>query len=96
MLLCTCTLGLIIFLDITDEIRLILNESLKYLLDNEFISKVCSNKETERYTATQLGMATIASSLSPHEALIVFKEFSKARRLLVLENELHMIYLVST
>ncbi|XP_003384429.2 PREDICTED: DNA polymerase theta-like [Amphimedon queenslandica] len=84
--------------DITDEIRLILDESLKYLLENEFISKTCSNKETpgsERYTATQLGMATIASSLSPREALVVFKEFSKARRLLVLENELHMIYLVT-
>lgn len=79
-------------IDITDEIKLILADSLQYLLECQFVSKSSCNEE--RYHATQLGTATVASSLSPHEALLVFKEFSKARRSLVLENELHMIYLV--
>ena len=47
------------------------------------------------YFATQLGMATVASALSPDEALVVFSELRKARRSFVLENELHIIYLVS-
>lgn len=55
----------------------------------------CSNERNrDIYYSTQLGSATVASSLTPHEALIVFKEFNKARHSLVLENELHMIYLV--
>ena len=40
-------------------------------------------------------MATVASALSPDEALVVFPELRKARRSFVLENELHIIYLVS-
>ena len=51
--------------------------------------------ESGQYFATQLGMATVASALSPDEALIVFSELRKARRSFVLENELHIIYLVS-
>lgn len=47
------------------------------------------------YFVTQLGLATVASSLSPDEALVVFSELQKARRCFVLENELHLIYQVS-
>ena len=50
---------------------------------------------SEQYFATQLGMATVASALSPDEALVVFSELRKARRNFVLVNELHIIYLVS-
>ena len=46
------------------------------------------------FFATQLGMATVASSLSPDEALMVFSELQKARRAFVLQNELHIIYQV--
>ena len=45
--------------------------------------------------ATQLGVATVASALSPSEALVVFAELVKARKAFVLENELHLVYLVS-
>ena len=92
---CVCMINdcFVSVIDITDEIKLILADSLQYLLECQFVSKSSCNEE--RYHATQLGTATVASSLSPHEALLVFKEFSKARRSLVLENELHMIYLVS-
>ena len=44
--------------------------------------------------ATQLGLACLASSLSPDEGLTVFKELQKARQCFVLENELHIIYQV--
>lgn len=50
---------------------------------------------TSEYFATQLGKATVASALSPDEALVVFSELRKARKCFVLENELHIIYLVS-
>ena len=46
------------------------------------------------YCATQLGMATVASALSPSDALWVFSELSKARKNLALENELHLLYQV--
>ena len=41
-----------------------------------------------------LGAAVLASALSPDEGLVVFADLQKARRCLVLENELHIIYLV--
>ena len=44
--------------------------------------------------ASQLGLACLASSLSPDEGLTVFKELQKARQCFVLENELHIIYQV--
>ena len=54
-----------------------------------------ANKELkEKYLPTQLGSATLASALSPDEALAVFRELQKARRCFVLENELHIIYQV--
>lgn len=49
----------------------------------------------QRFTPTQLGAAVLASSLSPDEGLTVFAELQKARQCFVLENELHIVYLVS-
>ena len=47
-----------------------------------------------RYVATQLGLACLASSLSPDEGMQVFSELQQARKCFVLENELHVIYQV--
>lgn len=90
----------------------LLQSTIDFLLKNDFInirrgkapnSEAQSNEpppppsgESDQYFATQLGMATVASALSPDEALVVFSELRKARRSFVLENELHTIYLVST
>ena len=49
----------------------------------------------QRFAPTQLGAAVLASSLSPDEGLTVFAELQKARQCFVLENELHIVYLVS-
>ena len=51
--------------------------------------------EVEKYMPTQLGAAVLASALSPDEGLAVFVELQKARKNFVLENELHIVYMVS-
>ena len=53
-----------------------------------------SGETVERFVPTQLGSAVLASSLGPDEGLKVFAELQKARQCFVLENELHIIYLV--
>ena len=59
-------------------------------MDSEFIRLQADNN----YVATRLGLACLASSLSPDEGLTVWEELSKARKQFVLENELHLIYLI--
>ncbi|KAK3748922.1 hypothetical protein QZH41_019878, partial [Actinostola sp. cb2023] len=49
----------------------------------------------ERYVPTQLGAATVASALSPDEALVVFGDLQQARKCFVLESELHIMYQVT-
>ncbi|VDI52041.1 DNA polymerase theta, partial [Mytilus galloprovincialis] len=72
---------------------------IKFLQENEFVClqkvAVADGKEEERFCPTQLGSAVLASSLSPREGLVVFAELQKARQCFVLENELHIIYLVT-
>ena len=82
-------------------IRLLLS-AIKFLEENEFVCQRDGVDATghqqgaaiREYYATQLGLATVASALSPDEALIVFLELCKARKNFVLENELHLVYLV--
>ena len=93
--------------DPTKSARSLLRSTIEFLAEHEFIatrSTSCKTGlepgETEaelnlEYYATQLGMATVASALSPEEALVVFAELRRARRSFVLENELHTVYLVS-
>lgn len=84
------------------------SETLTFLLNNDFISSRAkptslppagaggTDPAVQELYATQLGLATVASALSPDEALVVFNELRKARRNFVLESELHIIYLVNT
>ena len=84
--------------EVTESIVL---SALTFLEENEFIAKREGSKDKEddgkavEYFATQLGVATVASALSPDEALVVLGDLKKARRNFVLENELHIIYQVS-
>ena len=96
--------------DLSCSVTTLTQETLAYLSENEFIasrngktrfqssqlqaSKVETNEDGDLY-ATQLGLATVASALSPSEALVVFAELVRARKAFVLENELHLVYLVS-
>eukprot|EP00761_Pharyngomonas_kirbyi_P007509 gb/GECH01007519.1/.p1 GENE.gb/GECH01007519.1/~~gb/GECH01007519.1/.p1 ORF type:complete len:1125 (+),score=246.86 gb/GECH01007519.1/:1-3375(+) len=66
--------------------------ALKFLEENEFLSwKIMDCK----FVATKLGKATFSSSLSPEEGLVVFEELSRARKNMVLDSELHMVYQVT-
>ena len=76
----------------TGEGNIIL-ECVEFLESGEFI-KQQEVSGSVRYVATRLGLACLASSLSPDEGLSVFSELRKARRQFVLENELHIIYLI--
>ena len=71
--------------------------ALEFLLENGFISSKPNNGSAgeQELSATKLGVATVASAFTPDVALMVFKELGEAR-MMVLENELHMIYHVSS
>lgn len=45
--------------------------------------------------ATPLGRATFASSLSPEQALVVYRDLCEARRGLVLTDELHLLHVLT-
>ena len=60
----------------------------------EFIRLQETEEGETRYVATQLGLACLASSLSPDEGSLVAAELQRARKSFVLENELHIMYQV--
>ncbi|KAM7008657.1 DNA polymerase theta [Tautogolabrus adspersus] len=67
---------------------------VEWLMENEFISIQREGQE-ERYCPTQLGAATLSSSLSPPEALGIFADLQRAMKGFVLENDLHILYLIT-
>ncbi|XP_018493658.1 DNA polymerase theta [Galendromus occidentalis] len=69
-------------------------DCVDYLVKNDFIS-VCTEDDEGRVTPTKLGLAVLASSLSPDQALLVLRELKKSRQSFVLENDLHIIYEVT-
>ncbi|XP_053273755.1 DNA polymerase theta [Pleuronectes platessa] len=69
---------------------------VEWLMDNEFISiQKEGDDHEERYCPTQLGGATLSSSLSPPEALGIFADLQRAMKGFVLENDLHILYLIT-
>ncbi|XP_070684106.1 DNA polymerase theta [Pempheris klunzingeri] len=67
---------------------------VEWLIENEFIS-IQKDGEEEQYCPTQLGAATLSSSLSPPEALGIFADLQRAMKGFVLENDLHILYLIT-
>lgn len=71
---------------------------VEWLLKNEFIHILEEEKDgtkVEVYRPTQLGSATLSSSLAPSEALGIFADLQRAMKGFVLENDLHILYLVT-
>ncbi|KAM9319608.1 DNA polymerase theta [Gastrophryne carolinensis] len=71
---------------------------VEWLLKNEFINLFEEERDgnkVEVYRATKLGSATLASSMSPMEALGIFADLQRAMKGFVLENDLHILYLVT-
>uniref|UniRef100_A0A3Q2Z9D7 DNA polymerase theta n=1 Tax=Kryptolebias marmoratus TaxID=37003 RepID=A0A3Q2Z9D7_KRYMA len=67
---------------------------VEWLMENEFIS-IQKDGRGDRYHPTQLGAATLSSSLSPPEALGIFADLQRAMKGFVLENDLHILYLIT-
>lgn len=44
------------------------------------------------YSATPLGQAIVASSLTPEDGLFVYRELRKAMQALVMDGEMHVLY----
>ncbi|XP_056408573.1 DNA polymerase theta, partial [Hyla sarda] len=71
---------------------------VEWLLRNEFIQVMEEERDGEKaevYRPTKLGSATLSSSLSPSEALGIFADLQRAMKGFVLENDLHILYLVT-
>ncbi|XP_076974314.1 DNA polymerase theta isoform X2 [Tamandua tetradactyla] len=70
---------------------------LMWLLENEFIQimEASDGIEGKVYYPTHLGSATLSSSLSPTDTLDIFADLQRAMKGFVLENDLHMVYLVT-
>ncbi|XP_035750497.1 DNA polymerase theta [Egretta garzetta] len=68
-----------------------------WLLENEFIQVLDSGSDAKAkvYHPTHLGSATLSSSLSPTEAMEIFADLQRAMKSFVLENDLHIVYLVT-
>ncbi|KAM4888552.1 DNA polymerase theta [Thomomys bottae] len=68
-----------------------------WLLENEFIQTAGASDGSEGkvYRPTHLGSATLSSSLSPTDTLDIFADLQRAMKGFVLENDLHIVYLVT-
>lgn len=60
-----------------------------------FTKNLINSKSNTELKTTPLGMAVIASGVSPQDGVFIFNELDKARRKLCLVNDLHLIYEVT-
>ncbi|XP_041066560.1 DNA polymerase theta [Carcharodon carcharias] len=75
-----------------------IEDAIQYLMENELIQILEEDREGDKiqlYRPTQLGAATLASSLSPPDALRIFADLQKAMKGFVLENDLHILYQIT-
>ena len=78
---------------LVDEQSMI-DKCLPWLCDNELIRSI-DQEEKLRYEPTPLALAVMSSSINPDDGLKLVVELNKAQRNLCLENDLHLVYLVS-
>ena len=76
--------------------------ALEYLVANKFVRKLGEGEALVKGTAgeglleaTQLGEATVSSGLSPQQGLEVFDALSRARQALSLQDEGHLLFLLT-
>lgn len=65
-------------------------DALVWLKDHGFLEE---NEETETWDATDLGRAASAAHLRPESVGTVVEDIKRARRMLMLETDLHLLYL---
>ncbi|BFZ62187.1 hypothetical protein YB2330_003269 [Saitoella coloradoensis] len=76
----------------------LVDESLDYLLENKLIVKEDPDGYTaveKSYVATDVGLAVVASAMTPEDGLFVHAELSRGMRTIVLDDDLHLIYHVT-
>ncbi|KAL6029950.1 hypothetical protein STEG23_028878, partial [Scotinomys teguina] len=81
-----------------DDIQLgAIDACVTWLLENEFIQETepSDGAGGKVYQPTHLGSATLSSSLSPTDTLDIFADLQRAMKGFVLENDLHIVYLVT-
>ncbi|KAL0882195.1 hypothetical protein ABMA27_000739 [Loxostege sticticalis] len=88
-----CTLLFIQQEDVKSQ-NVLLENTLKELKNFELV-RIQKDEDEIRYVATPLGKACLSSSMAPNDGLSLFCELQKARQCLVLETDLHLIYLVT-
>lgn len=74
--------------------NILLENTLDELINFELV-RVQKEGDNEHYIASPLGKACLSSSMAPNDGLSLFCELQKARQCLVLETDLHLIYLVT-
>ena len=67
------------------------DDAIKELCATELISVT----DFESYSATLLGQAIVASSLSPEDGLFVHEDFQRALQAFVMDGEMHVFYMFS-
>ncbi|XP_055481039.1 DNA polymerase theta [Psammomys obesus] len=74
-----------------------LDACVTWLLENELIQEAepSGGAGGKVYHPTHLGSATLSSSLSPSDTLDIFADLQRAMKGFVLENDLHIVYLVT-
>ncbi|XP_005345015.1 DNA polymerase theta [Microtus ochrogaster] len=81
-----------------DDVQLgAIDACVTWLLENEFIqvAEPSNGSGGKVYHPTHLGSATLSSSLSPTDTLDIFADLQRAMKGFVLENDLHIVYLVT-
>uniref|UniRef100_A0A6P7GLT1 DNA polymerase theta n=1 Tax=Diabrotica virgifera virgifera TaxID=50390 RepID=A0A6P7GLT1_DIAVI len=79
----------------TQELSNPIDQAVEFLQMNEFIRLQQEEDGRQKYAASSLGKACLSSSMAPDDGLSLFMELEKARQCIVLETELHLIYLVT-
>lgn len=80
--------------DLSPSQNKLLENTLEELKNYELV-RVQNDQEEIQYVATPLGKACLSASMAPNDGLSLFVELQKARQCLVLETDLHLIYLVT-
>lgn len=72
-----------------------IEQSVEFLIQNEFIRLQKEENGDMKYIATSLAKACLSSSLPPEDGLALLEEIEKARQCFVLDSDLHLLYLVT-
>lgn len=72
-----------------DELTAMVKSTVDELAESELITKGPDNE----YSATLLGQAIVASSLTPEDGLFVHRELRRALQAFVMDGEMHVLYL---